>query len=121
MKRQATTAATVFLFAAIPAMAQPANPPTPAWITASNQPCKIWNPSPQPNESVTWSGPCKDGFASGEGVLRWTEDGKPDVEYRGGYANGRRNGHGIMIMPDGKRIEGQWLNDTFLVGDHSTI
>ena len=111
----------MFLLAAIPAMAQPANPPTPAWITASNQPCKIWNPSPQPNESVTWSGPCKDGFASGEGVLRWTEDGKPDVEYRGGYANGRRNGHGIMIMPDGKRIEGQWLNDTFLVGDHSTI
>ena len=96
-------------------------PPAPDWITATNQPCKIWNPEPQPNESVTWSGDCKDGYASGEGTLRWTENGKPDAEFTGRYANGKRNGHGVIVTPDGKRAEGEWLNDMPLVGDRNAI
>jgi hypothetical protein len=102
-------------------MAQTGNPEPPGWITATNQPCKIWNPQPQPNESVTWSGPCKDGYASGQGILRWTENGKPDVEFEGRYANGKRNGHGVLITPDGNRVEGEWLNDTLLTGDRNSI
>ena len=98
------------------ALAQPDKPPAPDWITATNQPCKIWNPQPQPNESVTWSGGCKDGYASGQGVLKWTENGKPDVEYEGGYQNGKSNGHGVMITPDGKRVEGVWIDDQILPG-----
>lgn len=96
------------------AFAQTGKPDEPDWITATNQPCKIWNPQPQPNESVTWSGGCKDGYASGQGVLKWTENGKPDVEYEGGYQNGKRNGHGTMITPDGKRVEGVWIDDKLL-------
>ena len=83
----------------------------PGWITATNQSCKIWNPGPQPNESVTWSGPRKGGFASGKGILRWTEDGKPDAEFDGEYAHGKRNGFGVLITPDGQRIEGDWADD----------
>ena len=90
--------------------------PMPDWITTSNKSCKVWNPNPEPNESVTWSGECKDGLASGKGILFWTENGKPDVEYDGDYANGKRNGHGVMIFPDGKRIEGFWVNDEMLEG-----
>ena len=97
-------------------MAQADKPAPPDWITATNQPCKIWNPQPQPDESVTWSGACKDGYASGQGVLKWTENGKPDVEYEGGYQNGKRNGHGVMITPDGKRVEGVWIDDKPLAG-----
>src|SRR5262249_12798931 len=92
-------------------LAQTNAPPHADWITATNQPCKIWNPMPQPNESVTWSGECKDGYASGEGVLSWTENGKPDVVFRARYANGKRNGPGVIIDPDGKRFAGNWLND----------
>jgi len=114
-------AAAAILFAASQAAAQTEKPAAPDWITASNQPCKIWNPQPQPNESVTWTGECKDGLASGQGVLAWTEDGKPDVRYEGQYANGKRNGHGVMITPDGKRIEGNWVNDTLLTGDRNAI
>ena len=109
------------LLVTFPAMAQTDNPAPPNWITATNQPCKVWNPEPQPNESVTWSGPCKDGFASGKGILLWTENGKPDVEFDGEYANGKRNGHGVVIAPDGKRIEGEWLNDKLLTGDRNSI
>lgn len=102
-------------------MAQPDNSASPDWITATNQPCKIWNPEPQPNESVTWSGPCQDGLASGQGVLRWTLNGKADVEFEGRYANGKRNGRGVLITPDGRRIEGEWVNDILLAPDRNPI
>ena len=64
-----------------------------------------------------------DGFASGRGILLWTENGKPDVVYEGEYANGKRNGHGVLITPDGQRIEGQWVNDRLLTaaGDAMAI
>ena len=113
------TAATFFV--AVQAIAQTDDPKHPDWITATNKPCKIWNPQPEPNESVTWSGPCKDGFASGKGTLFWTEDGKPDVEFDGEYANGKRNGLGVMITPDGTRTEGEWVNDQLLTGDRNGI
>jgi hypothetical protein len=93
----------------------------PDWITTSNQPCKVWNPEPEPNESVTWSGGCKDGLATGMGILKWTEDGKPDVEFDGQYANGKRNGPGVMITPDGERVEGEWVDDRLLTGNGNTI
>jgi hypothetical protein len=110
-----------FLFLTSQAVAATDDRPPADWITATNQPCKIWNPEPQPNESVTWSGECKDGYASGEGVLRWTIDGKPDVEFTGRYANGKRNGHGVIATPDGRRMEGEWLNDTLLTGNRNAI
>jgi hypothetical protein len=103
------------------AIAQTNQPGQPGWITATNQPCKIWNPEPQPNESVTWSGPCKDGFASGKGILRWTENGNPDAEFDGEYANGKRNGPGVMITPDGQRVEGNWADDEPVVTDPNAI
>lgn len=106
------------LFAAPMALAQDA---APGWITATNQPCKIWNPEPQPDESVTWSGDCKDGLASGKGVLEWTENGKPDVKFEGQYVNGKRNGPGVLITPDGRRRQGMWVDDEPFVPNGDTI
>jgi MORN repeat len=122
MRIPGAIAAGAILVFSCAAAAQPDDAiPAPGWITASNQPCKIWNPEPQPHESVTWSGGCADGLASGEGVLKWTEDGKPDVEFDGRYANGKRNGHGVLITPDGMRMEGVWVNDKLLSGDQDAI
>ncbi len=111
-------AACLCLLAAAPALAQSADrpadsqpPPRPDWITATNKPCKLWNPEPQPNESVTWSGACKDGYATGKGVVQWFEDGKADIRFDGTYMNGKRNGPGTIILPDGREIEGAWIND----------
>ncbi|HEX7894571.1 MAG TPA: hypothetical protein VF447_10295 [Terriglobales bacterium] len=103
------------------ALAQADEPTPPSWITASNQLCKIWNPEPRRNETVTWSGSCKDGFASGKGILHWTEDGKPDAEFVGEYANGKRNGFGTIITSDGQRIEGDWADDKPAPIDPNTI
>ena len=109
MKHAALIATAATLFISLPVAAQGPSPP--GWITATNQPCKIWNPQPQPNESVTWSGACKNGFASGKGVLQWTENGKADAEFDGEYSNGKRNGAGVLVMPDGSREAGEWSDD----------
>jgi hypothetical protein len=103
------------------AMAQTDNSTASDWITATNQPCKIWNPEPQSNESATWSGSCKDGLASGKGILHWTEDGKPGGEFDGEYANGKRNGFAVLTTPDGRRLEGEWADDELVPVDPNTI
>jgi hypothetical protein len=112
--------ATTWLFP-FGAAAQTDNPAPPGWITATNQPCKIWNPEPQTNESVTWSGQCVDGLASGRGILRWTENGMPDIEFDGEYANGKRNGPGALITPDGQRTVGEWRDDQPVIRDRNAI
>jgi hypothetical protein len=121
MKHFAVAAAVVFVSVVLAEAAPAADPAPPGWITAKNRACKIWNPEPQPNESVTWSGGCKNGFASGKGILKWTENGKPDAEFEGVYANGKRNGPGVLITPDGKRIDGTWSDDQPLTASGDSI
>ena len=120
MKLSRIIAGAAMLFVTVQAMAQ-TDKPAPDWITTTNKPCKVWNPEPQPNESVTWSGPCKDGFASGRGILLWTENGKPDAAFDGEYANGKRNGHGVLVTANGNRIVGEWVNDKLLTGNGDAI
>jgi hypothetical protein len=115
----ASIALASFAFVAAAQAADPAPPP--GWIVAKNHACKIWNPEPHANESVTWSGACKNGFASGKGVLIWTENGKRDSEFDGEYANGKRNGPGVLITPDGKRIAGTWADDEPLTAGGDSI
>ena len=113
--------AAAILVAASQTAAQRERPVPPDWITTTNQPCKLWNPEPRPNESVTWSGQCDNGLATGKGVLKWTEDGKPDVEFDGQYKDGKRNGPGVMITPDGDHFEGVWVDDKLVTGDGGAI
>lgn len=49
----------------------------PIWIKDSTKGCLIFDPSPQPNETVTWSGSCVDGKADGAGEIVWYVDGIP--------------------------------------------
>ncbi len=110
----AMLAAVVFLgLAAAPvAPAQSAHPPT--WIADTKTGCKVWNPSPQAHETIRWSGGCQAGYAQGKGTLQWFENGKPGDRYEGDYQAGKRNGHGIVTMSNGTRIEGDWRNDELL-------
>jgi hypothetical protein len=106
-------AAAAFLGLAMPAMAQSAGKP-PAWIADSKTGCKVWNPAPQSHETIHWSGDCDSGFAQGKGTLQWYENGKPGDRYVGDYQGGKRNGHGVVTMGNGTRIEGDWRNDELL-------
>ncbi len=79
------------------------------WIADKNG-CKLANPSPKPGETVTWSGPCINGFAQGRGIVQWYVDGKAGVTYEGALARGAASGQGKLTMPDGATYAGGWLD-----------
>ncbi|MEA2728071.1 MAG: hypothetical protein QOF70_2546 [Acetobacteraceae bacterium] len=58
---------------------------------------------------VTWSGACVDGRVSGFGTL---VDHKPDGDtiWQGTMQDGVREGHGVVTLPDGSSLSGDWRN-----------
>lgn len=88
---------------------------TPCWMEIANQPgCYRWNPNPQPDETVRWSGACVDGKASGKGEEFWRfrEDG-PWVTFRGEgeLRDGKtRVGHWVLHRSNGDVWEGPYVD-----------
>ncbi len=78
------------------------------WIADARTGCKVWDPNPQPNESVTWSGACQNGLAQGRGVLDWFQDGKLSEHGEGEWRDGMRTGHGTYATANGEHYDGQW-------------
>ncbi|WP_195764018.1 MORN repeat-containing protein [Pseudoduganella rivuli] len=72
--------------------------------------CRILNPHPVANESVTWSGACKDGYAHGNGTLLWRVKDKDGSSYEGGLLRGRRHGEGVARHSDGTVYRGNFAN-----------
>ena len=85
----------------------PLEPFGPNWIIAENQPCQLHNSNPEPGETITWSGDCVDGKASGEGQVVWRGSYGESV-YEGGYRNGKNHGYGTDTSASGARYEGEW-------------
>jgi hypothetical protein len=90
---------------ALPSLAQTANP---GWIADSKTGCRVWNSSPKPRETISWSGDCKIGLAQGRGVLQWFVDGKHGNRYEGEYRGGQANGWGVYTYTDGSHYDGEW-------------
>jgi len=101
------------------------------WIADQNG-CKHFNYAPKPEESITWSGGCKNGYGDGLGELKWYKNGVVTQviqavlmegklngkvkfagvngrSYEGDYLNGEMTGKGVMIWPNGNRYEGGFL------------
>src|SRR3954451_17182422 len=78
-----------------------------SWI-ADKRGCKVANTFPRAGESITWSGPCKDGYADGEGVMQWFLNGKEDDRYEGQISMGWAEGHGVLPKIEGGKYDGQW-------------
>jgi len=93
-----------------PPAARTTGAPT-GWVADIKTGCKIWDPTPDPDETMTWSGECADGMAEGNGILQFFIGDKPAARYEGDMRNGRADGHGINVEPDGGRYEGQWRNN----------
>ena len=88
------------------------------WIEVGNRPgCYLWNPNPKPEETVTWSGTCVNGKASGKGRTewRWRKDG----EWRTSWGEARLregkivDGHVVMGLPSGTVGEGPFKDGKF--------
>ena len=84
------------------------------WMELANQPgCWKWNPYPQPDETVTWSGGCTDGRPSGKGeeVWRFREDGEWKTSGgEGEIRDGKRHGHWIERLSSGNVWEGPYVD-----------
>lgn len=69
--------------------------------------CKVWNPAPVPNETVTWSGRCINGFADGYGTETWYENGKIGNVITGTIIKSRFSGTVTVKYPDGIVYKGK--------------
>ena len=103
----------------------------PYWIKDQNG-CKRWNPKPAPNETITWSGECVDGYISGYGTVQWYKNGvasgteigehkKGKLEGKGKiinsneidigeFKNDELNGQGTVTYKNGNKYVGEWKN-----------
>lgn len=84
------------------------------WMTDRNSLCKIWDDNAAAPGSVTWSGPCVNGFGEGRGVVQlFNRNGEPGTRYEGELKGGRMNGRGAYIWSSGNRYEGELVNGNF--------
>jgi hypothetical protein len=85
------------------------------WQQLENIPdCRVWNDEPRLNESVTWTGICRNGHTEGEGELLWyvPKEGAHEKHiYVGHMVRGKLHGYGIYAWPDGSRYDGMWKED----------
>ena len=96
---------------------QPAG--TPCWMEISGRlGCYVWNPSPQPGETVTWTGECSGGVVHGTGVLTWASDGGEQVN-TGRFQDGKANGHLVVHFANGDVWEGPVID--YEQNDHWVI
>jgi hypothetical protein len=83
----------------------------PGWTVDAQNGCWIWNPNPQQEETVRWTGLCAEGPAQGEGVLAWTytrEGQRGDERYVGTMARGRMHGIGTYLESTGEVYQGEF-------------
>jgi hypothetical protein len=77
-----------------------------AWVVGVKSGCQVWNPNPQLEESVSWSGSCVNGRAEGHGIAQWSKDGNPSETDEGEWRQGRQTGKGTQTWSTG-RYEGE--------------
>ncbi len=70
--------------------------------------CATSNPFPRPNESIRWTGRCRDGKLSGPGVLTWYADGREYERDEGTFKDGELHGEATITFANGNRIYGTY-------------
>ena len=72
------------------------------WVTDSKTECKVWDPAPDPSQSITWSGKCENGIANGEGVVTWYgKNNEILTTLKGVLQEGRCQGECLMNIGNG--------------------
>jgi len=80
-----------------------------AWVTDSKSGCQVWDPNPQLDETVNWSGSCVNGYAAGPGKAQWSKGNVLIETDEGEWRDGRQGGKGLQTWPTG-RYEGELAN-----------
>jgi hypothetical protein len=77
-----------------------------SWIVDAKSGCQVWNPNPQLEETVSWSGSCVNGRAEGRGIAQWSKHGIPSETDQGEWHDGRQVNTGTQSWSSG-RYEGE--------------
>jgi len=72
------------------------------WAVDAKSGCQVWNPNPQLDETVTWSGSCTNGRADGFGSVQWLRGSVRIETNEGEWRDGRQSGKGAQIWPIGR-------------------
>jgi len=80
------------------------------WIQDRRTGCRVYNPHPVANETITWSGKCKNGYANGVGYNKWYKNGILQESYLGSMTKGKFNNNVTVTKTDknGKETEMQY-------------
>ena len=74
------------------------------WLTDPASACAVWDPLPVPDQSVSWTGECRDGKASGPGVLTISRLGRLVERNEGVFVDGKHSGHGVRVNASGRYV-----------------
>ena len=79
-------------------------------VSDGDNKCATSNPYPQGQESIRWTGGCRDGMLDGQGVLTWYRDGRWTERNEGSFRAGELHGNAITTFPDGSTIGGTYVD-----------
>lgn len=72
--------------------------------------CIVWFKHNFSEDSVTWTGACKDGFAHGKGTMIGFTQGKQSSKYIGEMQKGKPWGKGTFTFAEDRKLEGNFIN-----------
>ena len=79
-------------------------------VSDAENKCATSNPYPQGQESIRWTGGCRNGLLDGQGVLTWYRDGRWTERNEGSFRAGELNGNAVTTFPDGSTIAGTYID-----------
>lgn len=80
-----------------------------AEFTAGAKDCLVFHNKKAVGITAKWTGPCKDGYADGEGKLQWSRLGKVESSYEGPMQRGRYHGVGYTSSVTNEQYEGHFV------------
>jgi len=72
------------------------------WLADAKSGCQVWDPNPQLEESVAWSGSCTNGRADGPGTVQWLKGTSAIETDAGEWRDGRMAGTGVQTWSTGR-------------------
>jgi len=82
--------------------------PSDKWLIDNKTGCGTWGHNIPDGVTITWSGECVDGMASGKGISQVNKNHKPYSKTEGEMKNGMLNGQVIITYTNGERYEGEY-------------
>ena len=78
------------------------------YIKDSKTGCLVWFKNSSSEDSVQWSGGCKEGYAHGKGTMTGYTNGTQTSKYIGELRNGKPNGKGVFTFWGDRKLSGNF-------------